>query len=955
MTSLHLGETRIDLASGQAEGPSGPFTLPVRELHLLKTLAERAGDVVPRDGLGAGSGSRAADMAISRLRRSLGPAGARVVTVRGRGYRLDVDHRRPLIHLGWGQLDLPLRLVHIGDRRVELTEQQTLLLDRLSQPAGAPVARAILGQALWGAADPARLDLLVHRLRQRIEASPATPRFLVSVRGRGLVLLDARLASSRAETLPPQAPLLGRAEPQAQILELLDSPGRAQLHGPPGIGKSALARAAAAAWLAQDRRRRHHLVDLHGLETPTEAEARLAAALGMDDVSDDEALARSLAARGDLLLVLDGALPPKLGGRLVAMAESNPHLRLLGAARTTWSGVPSIDLAGLADAHAQALIERAAERSLGPTLGRIARRVDGNPLALELIGRGLRHATPQDIERRLAVPLTPLRRAWQAVLDTLAPAERDLALAASFFHRPFAPEDLAATAGVPPSPGLADSLVARSILQPTGPHLRLPNAAREVLAATLRKDGAARATRTRYQDACRAALAELVHGIEPRGGAALSAIEARWPDLRRSLDVGATGPADHPALLAALARSSAERIPKARALRFATDLTAAAAREDLSGGDRARCLQAVHFLRWSDLSRAEREAMLRTALDDAADDPVAAGSIAAELASIVAFSWGHKEARQLLRTHPLPDDAPITEVIRRHRHVGRLSIIAVRPSVGLARLRSGVQLAVEHGLPLLEARCRVALGQALSVGALDPEAEHHLRRSIALTLDHALPEERVRATLRLAQHLLRVGLRPESAELVEAALTAAVKAGRQRLEEQCVSTLGYLLIGARRLPEAIGHLDRAIELCERHGGTRSLFVSLANRGLALALAGRGSEARADLRVALDSLGGGGGWYRVLGLSYQAVAEGMDDVSCAASVGAIRELLADLDHPDGDALLEALTVLEELDRGALSAAAAADWAEAWSGGAEVEGVVLGIAAVSARYKEKGANQ
>ena len=71
-----------------------PVELPAREAGVLSVLAERPGAVVAKTTLanrlwGTGSDPHAVEVAVNRLRGRLGPAGARLVTVRGRGYRLD--------------------------------------------------------------------------------------------------------------------------------------------------------------------------------------------------------------------------------------------------------------------------------------------------------------------------------------------------------------------------------------------------------------------------------------------------------------------------------------------------------------------------------------------------------------------------------------------------------------------------------------------------------------------------------------------------------------------------------------------------------------------------------------------------------------------------------------------------------------------------------------------------
>ncbi len=75
-----------------------PVELPPREAAVLAVLAERAGAVVGKTTLanrlwGPGRDPHAVEVAVNRLRGRLGAAGAGLVTVRGRGYRLDGSSR----------------------------------------------------------------------------------------------------------------------------------------------------------------------------------------------------------------------------------------------------------------------------------------------------------------------------------------------------------------------------------------------------------------------------------------------------------------------------------------------------------------------------------------------------------------------------------------------------------------------------------------------------------------------------------------------------------------------------------------------------------------------------------------------------------------------------------------------------------------------------------------------
>jgi DNA-binding response OmpR family regulator/tetratricopeptide (TPR) repeat protein len=946
VVTLHLGPASIDLESGRLDGSADP--LSERERAVLGLLVGAGGEPVSREVLGGGLGSRAADMAVSRLRRRLGAAAATIATVRGRGYRLDLG-AAPCggLDLGWARLRLDSLRVELPDRSVALTPSQAALLARLAEDAGHPVSRLEAARAVWGAEGTgAQLDLLVHRLRQRIEADPARPRFLVTVRGRGLVLLDARPAKPPGASLAAGAELVGRGEEVALARAALRSPARrAVLHGPPGVGKSALA---LRVLLLESPEGGWALVDLHGVDDPDEAELRLAAALRMDSARDDAVLARALAARGAFALVLDGALPGGWDARVDGWLAAAPRLCVLVAARAAPTHWPLVELRGLSDGDALSLLERSAGRPLGGAAERLVQRLDGNPLALELVGRTLERADPAELDRGLALPLTPLRHAWQAALDSLPEPARSAALALSLFRRPFDAADAAAAADLGADASAAlDLLLARSVLQPHRlAHLALPHAARELLSTELRRSGALPAARRRVRARCLIVLERIAAAIPRAGGPALDELDLRWADLDPALPAGEDLEVGSARLLATLAREAGERLPRERREAWADDLSAAAERDELGFAARAACLHGVHALRWDRQSRGERSTLLRRALDLAArgGDAVLEGALAAELASVVAFSFGAAEARALLRQHPLPADAPADERVRRLRHAGRLAMFADQPREGLPRLAQALREAQEAGLPLLEARCRIALGQALSRSTRSQEAEHHLRRAIALSAEHGLPEQQVRASIRLSQHLLLLGLRAEAAALLAEAHNAAVRAGLVRLEEQCVSTLGFVLVGQGRPREAVAHLDRALELAEAQGARRAVYVALVNRGLARALAGDAAAGRGDLRRALD-LSRNPGWFRVVGLAYQAVAELLDDApdaAVASSVAAL-DLLPAQQNPDAAPLADALGALRRHAGGEASPADTRAWLAGWSGGVEVESVVQGLRA------------
>ena len=98
LDSLILEGIRFDFRSLTATGPDGPLELTTHDILVLKVLAERRGEVVPRIdiveevcGLDSDAVLRTVDNHIVALRRAIGEDPRRprwLLTVRGEGYRL---------------------------------------------------------------------------------------------------------------------------------------------------------------------------------------------------------------------------------------------------------------------------------------------------------------------------------------------------------------------------------------------------------------------------------------------------------------------------------------------------------------------------------------------------------------------------------------------------------------------------------------------------------------------------------------------------------------------------------------------------------------------------------------------------------------------------------------------------------------------------------------------------
>jgi len=83
--------------------------------------------------------------------------------------------------------DLDRTVLEHGGARVHLTTGEGALLGALSRLAGLPVSREALAQQI-GAKSERAVDVQITRLRRKLEADPARPAYLMTVRNRGYCL-----------------------------------------------------------------------------------------------------------------------------------------------------------------------------------------------------------------------------------------------------------------------------------------------------------------------------------------------------------------------------------------------------------------------------------------------------------------------------------------------------------------------------------------------------------------------------------------------------------------------------------------------------------------------------------------------------------------------------------------------------------------------------------------------
>jgi two-component system response regulator RegX3 len=97
----------------------------------------------------------------------------------------------PTLEAGPVRMDVDRHVVTVSGRQVALPLKEFELLELLLRNAGRVLTRAQLIDRVWGSdyvGDTKTLDVHVKRLRSKIEADPAEPTLLVTVRGLGYKL-----------------------------------------------------------------------------------------------------------------------------------------------------------------------------------------------------------------------------------------------------------------------------------------------------------------------------------------------------------------------------------------------------------------------------------------------------------------------------------------------------------------------------------------------------------------------------------------------------------------------------------------------------------------------------------------------------------------------------------------------------------------------------------------------
>jgi len=101
-------------------------------------------------------------------------------------HQLQTHGERPIFRLGDLSVDLVRRIVKVGDKEIKLSPKEYELLRMLVQHAGKVLTHKFLLSQLWDdLTDAQYLRVYVRQLRQKIEADPERPRYILTETGIG--------------------------------------------------------------------------------------------------------------------------------------------------------------------------------------------------------------------------------------------------------------------------------------------------------------------------------------------------------------------------------------------------------------------------------------------------------------------------------------------------------------------------------------------------------------------------------------------------------------------------------------------------------------------------------------------------------------------------------------------------------------------------------------------------
>jgi two-component system KDP operon response regulator KdpE len=185
------GKTALELAAGKPDLIILDLGLPdfqgLELLRMLRSQDERVPIVVLSSRGDEAAKVQALDLGADDYVTK--PFGMDELLARMRAalrHQLQVGGERPIFRLGELTVDLVRRIVKVGDRDIKLSPKEYDLLRVLVQHAGKVLTHKFLMKELWSElTDSQYLRVYVRQLRQKIEADPERPHYVLTETGIG--------------------------------------------------------------------------------------------------------------------------------------------------------------------------------------------------------------------------------------------------------------------------------------------------------------------------------------------------------------------------------------------------------------------------------------------------------------------------------------------------------------------------------------------------------------------------------------------------------------------------------------------------------------------------------------------------------------------------------------------------------------------------------------------------
>ena len=384
------------------------------------------------------------------------------------------------------------------EREVSLTDAEVKLLAFMAERRSEDIPRGDLLQHVWGYSPTVRsraVDQTVKRLRRKIEADPSTPSSLLSVYGVGYrLVLPVTESVERLTMTPGRLPRLvgttwGRSSELTELAAPSDDGRAIVLTGPPGVGKSRVALAHAAAFRTQeDPAGGVWVVDCDPARSSAELLSAIQYTLSIagEEATSPAALAELIHRRGPALIVLDNCdAIDGLDRTLVELARSSAVRWLVTTRRRLGPDVQHIDMGPLAEDAAIELFRERASWVMGTgrlpdrDTQRLVEALECNPLALCLAAARTNLLSPAELLKRfgsdpklLSAPqddahqrYSSLERALAGSWELLSEEEQTSLVSLTVFMGSFALEAAEAVVG-DAAIGRLQSLCDRSLLEP---------------------------------------------------------------------------------------------------------------------------------------------------------------------------------------------------------------------------------------------------------------------------------------------------------------------------------------------------------------------------------------------------------------------------------------------------------------------------------------------------------